>query len=120
MATAVPAEQEILELENSYWQAVKDRDIDAAVRLTDDPCLLAGAQGAAQVEVAKLPQMMQSAKYTLHSFELKDAHVRLMSADVALTVYNVHEELTVDGKPVSMDAANASACARRGEHWVCA
>src|SRR5262245_59582808 len=104
MPTAVSAEQEILELEKSYWQAIKDRNVDAAMRLTDDPCLLAGAHGASRVDMAQFPNIMRSAKYTLHSFDLKDAHVRVVNHNTALTVYNVHEELTVDGKAVSMDA----------------
>src|SRR4051812_7246819 len=108
MPASVTAEQEIIELEKSYWQAIKDRDVDAAMRLTDDPCLLAGASGAARVEMSQFPQIMRSAKYTLQSFEVKDEHVRMIGDDVALIVYNVHEELTVDNKPVSMDAANAS------------
>jgi hypothetical protein len=39
---------------------------------------------------------------------------------VAVLVYNVHEELTVDGKPVTIDAADASTWVRRNGRWVCA
>lgn len=34
--------------------------------------------------------------------------------------YRVHEELTVDGKPVTLDAADASTWVRRNGRWVCA
>src|SRR5258707_1036811 len=42
-------EKDLLGLEKQYWQALKERDVDAAVRLTDDPCIVTGAQGAALV-----------------------------------------------------------------------
>jgi len=32
----------------------------------------------------------------------------------------VHEELTVEGKPVTLDAADASTWVRRDGRWVCA
>jgi hypothetical protein len=32
----------------------------------------------------------------------------MLTGDVALVVYNIHGELTVDGKPVSLDAADSS------------
>jgi len=34
--------------------------------------------------------------------------------DVAILAYKVHEELTVDGKPVKLDAADASAAIAAG------
>jgi len=32
----------------------------------------------------------------------------------------VHEELTVEGKPVTLDAADSSTWVRRDGHWLCA
>ena len=46
----IATEKELLELEREYWQAVKDRDVDAAMRLTDDPCIVAGASGVGRTE----------------------------------------------------------------------
>ena len=43
MANSV--EKELLELERRYWQALKDKDVEAAMRMTDDPCIVTGAQG---------------------------------------------------------------------------
>jgi hypothetical protein len=39
---------------------------------------------------------------------------------VAVLAYNVHEELTVEGKPVTIDAADASTWVRRDGRWLCA
>jgi hypothetical protein len=49
-----------------------------------------------------------------------DANVTLLRDEVAIIAYNVHEELTVEGRPVALDAADASTWVRRGGRWVCA
>ena len=63
---------------------------------------------------------MKSAKYTLHDFKLKNPQVKLLNDDVAILGYAVHEDLTVEGRPVTVDAAEASMWVRRPEGWVCA
>jgi hypothetical protein len=63
---------------------------------------------------------MQSATYILHDFELKEAEARLLSEDVGIVAYKVHEELTVDGQPVSLDASDSSTWVKRNGQWVCA
>jgi ketosteroid isomerase-like protein len=113
-------ENQLVQLEMQYWQAIKNKDIEAAAQLTDDPCLVAGSTGVARIDKEKFRQIMKTAKYTLHDFELKETVVRLLSADVAILAYKVHEELTVDGQPVSMDASDSSTWVKRNGRWVCA
>jgi hypothetical protein len=116
-----PVEQELLELEKQYWQAIKDKNVNAAMRLTDDPCIVAGAQGIGRIDREALAQMMATAPYTLHDFKVNDdVQVRLLNDDVAILAYKVHEELTVEGKPVTLDAADASLWVRRNGRWLCA
>ncbi len=111
----------MLALEKNYWQAIKDKDVETAVRLSDDPCIVTGAQGVGRIGSQALAGMMKDAMYTLHDFSIgDDAHVRLLSDDVAVVAYNVHEDLTVDGKRVTLDAADASTWVRRDGRWVCA
>jgi len=119
--TTQTIESELLGLEKRYWQALQDQDAEAAVELSDDPCLLAGAQGLALIDRKTLATMMKSPNYTLDRYELKeDAQVRLLADDVAAVAYTVHEDLTVDGKPVSLDAADTSIWVRRDGRWLCA
>lgn len=113
-------EKELEELENRYWQSMKDQDVEAAVRLTDFPCLVAGASGVGLIDKETFRKMMSGANWKLHDFEIQDSKVRLASDDVALVAYKVHEDLTVDGKKVSMDAADTSVWVRRGGQWRCA
>ena len=111
---------ELLDLEKQYWQALKDKDVDAAMRLTDEECIVTGAQGVSRISRQALSEMLKNAPYTLHSFELKDEQVRQLHDDVAILAYMVHEELTVEGKPVKLDAADASTWIRRNGQWRCA
>jgi hypothetical protein len=118
---SIALEKELLGLEKQYWQALKDRDVETAMRLTDDSCIVAGPQGFSLITRQALGDMMKSANYKLDDFELKDdAQVRFLSDDAAVLAYNVHSEMTVEGEPVSIDAADASSWIKRNGRWVCA
>ena len=119
MATAT-IEKELLELERQYWNAMKDKDVQAAMRLTDDEFIVTGAQGVALLERGQLGTMLQTANWTIHEFDVSDdVQVLQPTDDVAVVGYRVKEKLTVDGKPVSLEAADASTWVRRGSRWVC-
>jgi hypothetical protein len=114
-------EKELLGLEKQFWQAIKDGDVDTVMRLTDESCIVAGPQGFALISRQALGDMMKNANYTLDEFDLKDdAQVRLLNDDAAVLAYKVHTEMTVEGKPVSIDAADASSWVKRDGQWVCA
>jgi hypothetical protein len=114
-------EKELLGLERQYWQAIKDKDADAAMRLSDEPCIVTGAQGVGSIDRKSLGEMMKAASYELNDFELsKDVQIRKLSNDVAIVAYKVREELTVEGKPVTLEAAESSTWVRRDGRWLCA
>ena len=52
-------EQELLALEKRYWQAQKDKDGAAAAELTDEACLIAGAQGVVEIDRRTVVGMME-------------------------------------------------------------
>jgi len=113
-------EKQLLELERQYWQAIQDGDVDTAMRLTDDPCIVAGAQGVGRIDRKALGAMLDSAEYRLNAFHFDNVQVRLLRDDVAIVAYKVHEDLTVEGKPLRLEAADASTWIRRDGQWVCA
>jgi hypothetical protein len=39
---AKPLKDELLALENKYWQAMQDKDVKTALSMTLDPCVVAG------------------------------------------------------------------------------
>lgn len=114
------AEKELVQLEKQYWQAMKDKDVEAAIRLTDDPCIVTGAQGVASIDREAFRGMMTGAPWSLQDYDVSDVQVRLLSDDVAIVAYKVTEELTVEGKPLKLEAADSSTWVRRGGRWVCA
>ena len=115
-----PIEAQLLNCEKQYWQAIKDRDVAAAMRLTDDTCIITGAQGVARITRDAFAGMLQAGGWTLHEFTLSDVQVRVLSEDVAILAYKVKELLTVEGKSVTVDAADSSAWVKRDGQWMCA
>jgi ketosteroid isomerase-like protein len=115
-----PIEAKLIDHEKQYWQAIKDRDVPAAMRLTDDPCIVTGAQGVARITRTAFAGMLQAGGWTLHEFTLSDIQLRLLGDDVAIIAYRVKELLTVDGKSLTVEAADSSTWVRREGQWVCA
>jgi hypothetical protein len=114
-------EREILDLETQYWQAIKNNDPETAERLSHDPCIISGPQGLAKLDKKSLADVMRNPAYTVHNFKIgDDAQVELLDDDVAVLAYNVHEELTVNGKRLEIDAADTSTWIRRNGRWECA
>ncbi len=114
-------ERELLELERQYWQAMQNGDVEAAVELTDFPCIISGPSGIGAIDEATFTGMMKNPTYEILSVELDhDAKVRLIRDDVAIVAYKVHEELTVEGEPVAIDARDSSTWVKRNGKWLCA
>ena len=114
------AETELLSLEKRYWTALREKDADAALELTNDPCLVTGAQGVSQIDHKSFAKMMANAPWSVDHFELDDVKVRMVADDVAIVAYKVKESLTVDGKPLELEAADSSTWIRSGGRWLCA
>ena len=62
---------------------------------------------------------MDGGTWTVKAFAFSDIKVESVNDDVAVIAYKVKEDLTVDGKPVSFEAADASTWVRRDGSWVC-
>jgi ketosteroid isomerase-like protein len=112
-------EQDITSLEREYWDALRNRDLATAKKLTDDPCIVTGPQGAATIDQKQFAQMFESETWTLNDYELQDVQVREVSDDVAVIAYKVTEQMTVEGKPLTLEAADASTWVRRDGRWLC-
>lgn len=117
---ASPAD-EVMELERKYWEALKNRDSKTCAALSDKQCLVTGPQGITSYGPEQLMAMMSEAKYELRNYRIgKGAQVQMVGDDVAVVAYRVHEDLVVDGKPVSLDAADSSTWIKRDGQWRCA
>ena len=113
-------EKELVGLEKQFWQTMKDKDIDAALKLTHDPCIVTGAQGISRIDRESFAKLMTGATWTLHDFSFDKIEVERLSDDVAIIGYKVREKLTVDGKPLTMEAADTSTWVKKKGEWLCA
>ena len=111
---------ELMAMEHKFWQAMQDKDVKTALSMTLDPCIVAGPAGASTVDKQKFEQMMKGAEWTLHEFDIRDPQFKQISDDVAILAYKVRERLTVDDKPVELEAADSSTWVRQGGKWLCA
>ena len=107
-ASGKTSEKELLDLENRYWQAIKNKDVDAAMKLTDDPCIVTGAQGVGTIPRKAFAGMLTSTSWTLNDFQLTDVQTRFVNNDVAIVAYKVREQLTTDaGRRRRVDVGTA-------------
>jgi hypothetical protein len=118
--TTTTVDQEIADLERKYWQSMKDKDVEAAVKLTDETCIVTGAQGVSSIDHESYRKLMTGAKWELVDYTFSDLQTRRITDDVAVVAYKVKENLKVDGKPVSFEASDSSTWVRRNGQWLCA
>lgn len=108
-----------LALERRFWDAMKDRDGSSAMDLSDDPTVVVGAQGTGEIPRTVLGAMLDAPTWQLLSYEIEDLIVREVAPGTAITAYKVTEELTVDGKPLTLEAYDSSVWVERDGRWVC-
>jgi len=118
--TATTNDQEIIDLENQFWSAIRDGDADAASGMVYDTCLVTGAQGNSAIDPKMFAKLMEDPKWTLHEFSFEKENVVFLNDDTAVIAYTVTEKLTVEGKPMTLKAADASTWVRRNDRWLCA
>jgi len=117
---ALNSEKEILALENKYWTSIKENDMATADKLTNDPCIITGPQGASRIDKATFRKMMAKPTWTLLDYDIRDAEVQQLSKDVAIIGYNVHTVVRYEDKELTLDAADASTWVKKNGDWVCA
>lgn len=111
---------EVEQLEHRYWQTMRDRDVDAALALTDDPCIVAGASGASSIDHATFRKIMTSAEYRITDVQIGEMQSRVVNDDLVVLAYTVRESLELPDGPVTFEAADSSVWVRRDGAWRCA
>lgn len=111
--------QEIIDLENRFWQTMVDKDVETAAAMMAEKSIVTGAQGAAAIDRQSFAHMMSEATWSLESYTFSDIQVEFPATDVAVIGYKVEEKLLIDGEPLTMEAADASTWVRRDGKWAC-
>jgi len=118
--TRTISDQELLALERSYWDALKDRDARTVGRLTAEQCTVAGARGASVVDPRSMVKQVETATHRIKDYRIDPgAVINRFSDDLVAIAYGVHEDLEVDGKPVKLDAFDSSVWKKTENGWVC-
>jgi hypothetical protein len=114
--------QDMLGLEREFWDAMQRKDPKTAERMTDDGCIVVGAQGVSAIDRKTMAKLTTEGEWELeqYSFDDKSAQVRFIGDDVAIVAYKVNERVVVDEQTLPIEANDASVWVRRNGEWLCA
>ena len=115
-------EQLIIDLEQKFWRAIVDKDIEGSVVMLAEKSIVTGAQGAALLTHDDYRGMARQGDslWQLKSFRIDDVKVIFPSQDVAVIAYTVTEEMEVEGRPLTLKAADATTWIRQDGEWLAA
>ena len=116
---ANPTKDEMVALETSYWDAMKQKDGKQAARLSGKTSLVTGARGVMSIPKAKMGEMTEQGSWTLESYSFADVEVATPTPDVAIIAYKVSQKVTMNGKPQEMHTADSSTWIRGENGWEC-
>ncbi|OAI41681.1 hypothetical protein AYO38_12105 [bacterium SCGC AG-212-C10] len=120
-ATATKFDAQIMRLENQYRDAMISGDTATLEKITADPCLVVGPQGAMQVGRRQMTDMVKSSDYRLKSYKVDErtATTHEIGDGVIAIAYKVHDEYEDKGKQRTMDSFNTSVWNKHGTGWQC-
>ena len=117
--SAKPTKEEVVNLEKSYWDAMKKKDGNRTAELSGKTSLVTGAQGVMNIPKSKMGKMTEDGKWTLESYSFDNVEVLTPAADVAIIAYTVRQQVTMDGRPQEMHAADSSTWIHGSNGWEC-
>jgi ketosteroid isomerase-like protein len=124
MEAAMPKDQkaskdDIIELEKSYWDAMKSKDGTKTAALSGKASLLINPFGVMRIANDKMGKMTEESNWNLKSYTIEDAQVEFPTADVAIIAYTVKLKATMNGKPQDLRAAESSTWLLGPDGWKC-
>ena len=118
-STTAATSNEIIALERSYWDAMKEKDGRRTAELSGETSLVTGARGVMSIAKAEMGKMTEEGDWTLEDFEFQDVKVTAPAPDVAIIAYKVRQKVTMKGEPKSFEAADSSTWIRGADGWEC-
>ena len=115
-------EQELMEVERRFWNAMQEKDADTASELTDEQCVIVGAQGVSAIDAKTMAKLTSEGTWELeqYSFDEQKRQIRFLTDDIAIVAYPVRERVIVDGQTLPVVANDSSVWVRRDGQWRCA
>ncbi len=118
-ARSAPTKEDIIKLETSYWDAMKQKDGKRTAELSADNAIVTGARGVMSIPKSKMGKMTEDGNWELHSYEFSDIQFSSPTPDVAIIAYTVQQKVKMDGKSQNLRAADSSTWIRGPEGWEC-
>ena len=84
-------DQELIALEQRFWQTMVDGNTDDALRMLAEPAGMVSSHGAMQFDHAGYRKMADNEDYKLVSYQLSEFGVLRPTPDVAILTYNVDQ-----------------------------
>jgi hypothetical protein len=116
---AKPTKDEIVDLEKSYWDAMRKKDGTRTAELSGKTSLVTGVRGVMSIPKSKMGKMTEDEQWQLESYVFDDVEVLTPSPDVAIIAYTVRQKVKMDGKLQDMHAADSSTWIRGSDGWEC-
>ena len=115
-------EQELIDVERRFWNAMQDKDAATASNLTDDQCVIVGAQGVSAIDETTMAKLTSEGTWELRHYEFDEQarQIRFLTDDIAIVAYPVKERVIVDGETLPVEANDSSVWVRRDGQWRCA
>lgn len=114
-----PTRDDILDLEHSYWEAIKAKDGTKTAQLSGQTALVTGARGVTAIAKDKMGAMTEDGEWELLSYYLDNVEVVVPHPDVAIIAYTVRQSVLMDGQTKDMHAADSSTWLRGPDGWEC-
>ena len=116
------AREEIIQLENRFWQSMVDHHTEVAIAMLDEPAVIVSGHGALQFDRATYRQMAQQDTMAIKAFELSNMNVLFPNENTAVVTYHARQTLTVRGQsaPLEQDMTDSSVWLRKDGRWLCA
>lgn len=117
-----PAREEIIQLENRFWQSMVDQHTKVAIAMLDEPAVIVSTHGALQFDRATYRQMAQQDAMAVKAFELSNMNVLFPNENTAVVTYRARQTLSVRGQsaPLEQDMTDSSVWLRKDGRWLCA
>jgi hypothetical protein len=115
-------EQELMNEERRFWNAMQEKDAATASWLTDDKCVVVGAQGVSAIDARTMAKLTSEGQWELKQFAFDEqkSQIRFLTDDIAIVAYPVKERVIVDGETLPVEANDSSVWVRRDGQWRCA
>lgn len=113
-------QNEILELEKQYWNAIEKQNFDVIKKLTHFPCIVAGRKGVQALEEDVFKQMMSGGnEHQLKILEILQPSIEIINETTATIGYLVKIESKINNQNTTQNYACTSAWVKEKGEWKC-